>query len=389
MTYPEVVIIGGGIIGCACAYYLAQEGVSVHLVEKGAIGDGASKAGMTHIVTWEEPEIHLHLARESNRLYQELSQVLPMDIEYRQSGSIAIVEHPEGMASFGETVRRLQDWGVKCQLLRAAELVSMEPNLAPDVGGGAYFEEDAQVNPLYATQAMACAAKERGAVIETFSEVIGIECTSDHRRVTAVQTVRGRIPCEKIVIAAGAWSGQIAKMVNLEVPISPRKGTLVVTAPVPEDLFRCKILLAAGYMDSVREGASSGVAVAANVQQVKNGNLLLGSSRQFVGFDASVDPRVVSMMMKRNLRFFPALAKVTAIRTWAGFRPYTPDLLPIISAVDTIPGLYIAAGHEGIGITEAPITGKLISQIITGQTPDLPLGLLSLSRFKEALKNLI
>lgn len=381
MTHPDVVIIGGGIVGCACAYYLAQAGVRIHLVEKGALGSGASKAGMTHVVTWEEPEVHLQLAKASRRLYQELSQVLPLDIQYRETGSIAIVERPEGMASFGETVRRLQEWGVKCRLLSAAELTSIEPNIAADVGGGAYFEEDAQVSPLYATQAMAWAAKERGAVIETFSEVVGIECTPDGHQVTAVRTAKGLIPTGNVVIAAGAWSGQIARLVNLDVPISPRKGILVVTAPLPETLFRCKILLAAGYMDSVREGASSGVAVAANIQQVKNGNLLLGSSRQFVGFDARVDAQVVSMMIKRNLRFFPVLAKVTAIRTWAGFRPYTPDLLPIISAVDSIQGLYIAAGHEGIGITEAPITGKLISQLVTGQAPDLPLGVLSLSRF--------
>ena len=384
MTYPDVVIIGGGIVGCACAYYLTQAGVHVHLLEKGALGSGASKAGMTHIVTWEEPETHLYLSRESKRLYQELSQVLPIDIQYRETGSIAIVEQPQSMASFGETVRRLQKWGVRCQILSTDELIAMEPRIAADVGGGAYFEDDAQVNPLYTTQALARAARERGSVIETFREAIGIECSADQKRVTAVQTVQGRIPTGNVVIAAGAWSGQVANTVQLEVPILPRKGTLVVTAPLPGDYFSCKILLAAGYMDSVRDGSSSGVAVAANVQQVKNGNLILGSSRQFVGFDATVDPTVVSKMMKRNLRFFPDLANVTAIRTWAGFRPYTPDLLPIISAVDTIEGLYIAAGHEGIGITEAPITGKLISQLITKETTDIPLGNLSFSRFNKS-----
>jgi len=384
VTYQYVVIIGGGIVGCACDYYLTQAGVRVHLLEKGALGSGASKAGMTHIVTWEEPETHLYLSRESKRLYQELSQVLPIDIQYRETGSIAIVEQPQSMASFGETVRRLQKWGVRCQILSPDELIAMEPRIAADVGGGAYFEDDAQVNPLYTTQALARATRERGSVIETFREAIGIECSADQKRVTAVQTVQGRIPTGNVVIAAGAWSGQVANTVQLEVPILPRKGTLVVTAPLPGDYFSCKILLAAGYMDSVRDGSSSGVAVAANVQQVKNGNLILGSSRQFVGFDATVDPTVVSKMMKRNLRFFPDLANVTAIRTWAGFRPYTPDLLPIISAVDTIEGLYIAAGHEGIGITEAPITGKLISQLITKETTDIPLGNLSFSRFNKS-----
>jgi sarcosine oxidase subunit beta len=126
--------------------------------------------------------------------------------------------------------------------------------------------------------------------------------------------------------------------------------------------------------------------VAANIQQMPNGNLLLGSSRQFVGFDPSVDPGVVASMLQRNLRFFPSLDRITAIRTWSGFRPYTPDLLPIISRSD-IEGVYIACGHEGIGITEGPVTGKCISQLITGQTPVVNLEQLSITRFqKETLK---
>jgi sarcosine oxidase subunit beta len=136
-------------------------------------------------------------------------------------------------------------------------------------------------------------------------------------------------------------------------------------------------------MDSVRSGATSGVSVAANIQQAVNGNLVLGSSRQFTGFERSVDPMVVAMMLTRCLRFFPVLAELSAIRTWAGFRPYTPDLLPIISAVETISGMYIAAGHEGIGITEGPITGKLISQLVTGQVPAIPLEEVSFSRFTQ------
>src|ERR1035437_5536968 len=109
---PGVVVFGGGIVGCSCAYYLAKAGVKVHLVEKGPLGSGASKAGMMHVVTWEEPEIHLQIARMSKRLYEELSHELPFDIEFRKTGSIAIVEKPEGMVTMGETIQRLQKWGL-------------------------------------------------------------------------------------------------------------------------------------------------------------------------------------------------------------------------------------------------------------------------------------
>ncbi|GAB4480870.1 MAG: FAD-dependent oxidoreductase [Anaerolineales bacterium] len=336
---------------------------------------------MSHIVTWEEPEIHLLLSKESKRLYQELSQSLPIDIQYRETGSLALVENPDGMETFQQTIQRLQRWGVRCQILDVVELTKSEPIISPDIGGGVYFEDDAQANPLYTTQALAIAAREHGAIIDPFNEVVSIETSSDSQKILAVQTVKERIPTECVVIAAGAWSSQIGKMVNIEVPVSPRKGTLVITTPLPQDYLNCKIILAAGYMESLKEGTSGGIAVAANIQQVANGNLLLGSSRQFVGFDGKVDPKVVSLMMKRNLRFFPDLKRVTALRMWAGFRPYTPDLLPIISEVEQVPGLYIAAGHEGIGITEAPITGKLITQIILKQTPNVPIGPLSYSRF--------
>lgn len=380
---PDVVIIGGGIVGCSCAYYLSQMGVKVHLVDKGAVGSGASKAGMMHIVTWEEPEIHLKLAKRSKELYKQLSQELMIDINYRETGSIAIVEKPESMGTFGEMVAHLNTLGVKGHMVTGPELVKMEPNIAPDVAGGAYFDDDGQVNPLYACLALTQAARQCGAVIDPFNEVTGFELNPEKNAVGAVLTRNGRIPTKAVVIAAGAWSGEIGRMLGLMIPIKPRKGTLVVTVPVPDDLINCKVILAAGYMDSVKAGASSGVAVAANVQQAKNGNLLLGSSRQFVGFDGSVDPMVVASMLQRCLRFFPALAEISAIRTWAGFRPYTPDLLPIISPVDQVAGLYIAAGHEGIGITEGPVTGKVISQLITGQPTDVPLDELQFSRFQQ------
>jgi len=352
-------------------------------VDKGSVGSGASKAGMMHIVTWEEPEIHLKLAKRSKELYKQLSQELMIDINYRETGSIAIVEKPESMGTFGEMVQHLNTLGVKGHMVTCPELVKMEPNIAPDVAGGAYFDDDGQVNPLYACLALTQAARQCGAVIDPFNEVTGFELNPEKNAVSAVLTKNGRIPTKAVVIAAGAWSGEIGRMLGLMIPIKPRKGTLVVTVPVPEDLINCKVILAAGYMDSVKAGASSGVAVAANVQQAKNGNLLLGSSRQFVGFDGSVDPMVVASMLQRCLRFFPALAEISAIRTWAGFLPYTPDLLPIISPVDQVAGLYIAAGHEGIGITEGPVTGKVISQLITGQPTDVPLDELQFSRFQQ------
>jgi D-hydroxyproline dehydrogenase subunit beta len=379
---PDVVIIGAGIIGCSCAYYLSQAGVKVHLVDRGPLGSGASKAGMMHVVTWEEPEIHLKLSARSKDLYQQLSQQLPMDINYRPTGSIAIVEKPDSMDSFTRTIQRLTTLGVRAALLSPADLVEMEPCIASDVAGGVFFPDDAQVNPLYATLALAQAASSAGAILDLNNEVTGFELSTGEDRLNAVQTVHGRISSNIAILCAGAWSAGLGRMVGLDIPIKPRKGILLVTAPVSDALLHCKVILAAGYMDSLKNGVSGEVAVAPNIQQAQNGNLVLGSCRQFVGFDTSVDPRVAARMLQRCLRFFPFLANVPVIRTWAGFRPYTPDLLPIISPVEQISGMYIAAGHEGIGITEAPVTGKLVSQMITGQQPEISINELSFSRFQ-------
>ena len=384
-TAPDVVIIGGGIVGCACAFYLAREGLRVQLVERGPLGSGASQAGMSHVVTWEEPEMHLRLARASRQLYEQLQEELPLPIEYRRTGSIAVVEHAVGMEGMAAMAERLNCWGVECSLLSTAELRRLEPRLAPDLAGGAFFPGDGQVNPLLVTQALAEGARQMGAVIETGCEVTGLVLDSGRKAVSGVQTARGVIATGAVVLAAGAWSGALARLAGVELPIQPRKGTLIVTAPLPEDALRCKVVLSAGYMDSLH-GGPSGVAVAANVQQVQNGNLLLGSSRQFAGFDRSVDPHVVGEIIRRCLRIMPFLAQVTSLRVWSGLRPYTPDLLPVIGEFEQVQGLYAAAGHEGIGITEAPITGRLISQLVTGQPTEVPVEQLSPGRFLQTVR---
>lgn len=168
-------------------------------------------------------------------------------------------------------------------------------------------------------------------------------------------------------------------------PISPCKGTLAITVLVAENLFRCKAMPSTDYLDTVRSDNTNSIVVATNLQQEKNCNFLLGSSRQFVGFDSIVDLNVISMVLSRTLRFFPFIARITVLRAWVGFRLSSPDLLPIILPVESIDGMYIAARHEGIGITETPIKGKLISQLITGQQPEIPSDELMLSRCQQVV----
>ncbi len=380
MANPDVVVIGGGIIGTCCAYYLAKEGLKVTLVERGEICSEASKSSQGHLFLWELPEINIILAKASIKLYWQLNKELNFDIELRNTGSMSIADSPEAFNSLKNTVEELRSAGVVCELLDSGEFTKREPNVTPDIAGGAYFPEDGQLNPLLATIAIAQAAKILGAELKTETGVTGIELSPDKSKVTGVQTNNGKISTKYVVNAAGAWSGKIGEMAGINIPVVPRKGNLIVVENVPDDFINCKIIIASGYLDSLK--TDNKVAVAANVQQTTCGNLLLGSSREFAGFNKEVDPEVISEIAKRCLKFFPALENLNTIRSWAGLRPYSPDMIPIISD-SPVEGFYIAAGHEGVGITMGPITGKLIAQLITKQKTELPLEQLSVNRFSK------
>lgn len=378
MANPDVIVIGGGIIGTCCAYYLAKEGLKVTLVERGEICSGASKTCQGHLFLWELPEINIKLAKASKKLYWQLNEELDFDIELRNTGSMSIADSPESLDTLKKTIEELRNSGVECELIDSNEFSKREPNVISEIAGGAYFPEDGQLNPLLATIGIAQASKKLGVEVKTNTLVKGIELSPDKSKATAVLTNDGKIKTKYIVNAAGAWSGQIGEMAGINIPVVPRKGNLIVVENVPDDFINCKIIIASGYLDSLK--GDSKVAVAANIQQTKEGNLLLGSSREFTGFNKEVNPEVISEIAKRCIRFFPALAELHTIRSWAGLRPYSPDMIPIISD-SLIEGFFVATGHEGVGVTMGPITGKLIAQMITKQKTELPIERLSVNRF--------
>jgi len=378
--HPDVVVIGGGIIGCSCAYYLSLEGLKVTLIERGSLASGTSGACEGNVLTWNKrPGIELDLATLGASLYKELSEELPLDIELTRRGCLLIAEDPEDLAEIEGKMDLLLDKGIRCHMLDQLETLKLEPKLSPDIAGGIFFPEEIQVNPMLTTFALAKAAKARGAVIRTFCRATGIEL-SPKGEVVAVDTTEGRVFTRLVINAAGVWSGEIGRMVGLDIPVLPRKGHVIVTEPA-DGMIRHTVM-EAGYTRTVME-SGEGVAVAAVMEPTRSGNILLGSSREFAGFDRSVDPLLISAILSRVLRLLPDLKHINLIRSYAGLRPCTPDRLPIISGSNEIKGFYVATGHEGIGVCLAPITGKLMAQMITGRRTDLPLEDLSLSRFRE------
>lgn len=367
--FPDVVVIGGGIIGAACGYYLAREGLSVHLLERSFLASGTSGACEGNLLSWDkELTKELPFGQRSFQLWRELVDELEIDFEYQPKGSVMVAENEQSLAAVEQKVRELAAAGVPGQMLDPQQLHQEEPALADDLVGGALFPEDGQVEPRCATSALAEGGRRHGLVVRQNCPVKRIALSPDGR-VEAVETVSGRIPTAAVVIASGVWSREVAATVGVDVPVHPRKGQIVVVEKAPY-LFRRK-LSEAGYTAAV-ESSAAALQVAMVVESTRSGTLLLGSSRELVGYDRSVSLKVAAAITARALRFFPSLSGLRAIRNYAGLRPFSPDHLPIIGPLSGVEGLYVATGHEGAGIGLAPATGRLISQWVTKRPLDFP-----------------
>ena len=377
----DVLIIGGGVIGASIAYYLARRKVRVVLLEKGELAGGTSGAcdGLVFLQS-KKPGVHLELALTSQKLFQELDRQLPVPIHYQNKGGLIVVESEEEQEAMQAHVQNCRSNGLEVSLLDRRDLLQMEPHLSPELFGAAYSPLDSQVNPISLAQGLALGARDFGAQILTWTEVLDIECTG--AKIEAVKTSHGRIQTRTVVNAAGIWAPAVARMAGIDLPISPRRGQILVTEPLPLLLGKC--LLSARYIGAkYKPGLQSGTGGGVSMEQTESGNLLLGSTREFVGFDCRTTLSGLKGIAGACSRIIPALQDVLAIRSFAGLRPYTPDGLPILGRVPDKPGFILAAGHEGDGIALAPVTGLLIAQLITDGATDISLEAFSCGRFGE------
>jgi glycine/D-amino acid oxidase-like deaminating enzyme len=270
--------------------------------------------------------------------------------------------------------------GLKVDLLEGREAGELEPSLARDVMAFTHCPLDAQVNPIYLSLAFIRAARQHGAKLFSHTPVTAI--TLKHGEVHSIQTGGGKMETRVVVNAAGVCAPEIGKMVHLDVPIAPRRGQLLVTEPLPPLLKRC--LLSAGYIAAkyspvIAEGGDTGV----SIEQTGNGNLLLGSTREFVGYDRRTTVEALHRIATGTIRLIPRLKDAHLIRAFAGLRPYTPDGLPILGKVERVAGFIMAAGHEGDGIALSPITGQLIAELIADGRPSMALEDFRLERFAQ------
>lgn len=376
----DIVIIGGGIIGTSCAFFLAREGVKVVLVERNEIASGTSSAGEGNILVSDKlPGPELALAQLGRSIWQDLADELPDDFEFDAKGGILVAETAEDLTTLVHHTQQLQSAGVTARLLTHEELHELEPFLACDVAGAALFPEDAQGHPPLACRALVKNAQQHGLIVHEHTEVLAIE-RNQQGAISKLATNKDTISTPCVINAAGPWSKQVATLVGYDLPILPRKGHLLVTEPLSPRVYHK--IAEVGYTTTVTQ-AQNDLQVAAVVEGTRSGNILLGSSRQFVGFDNSIEQRVVQAILQRAQRFFPVFISSPVFHARIGFRPYSPDHLPIIGEVPGVPGFYINSGHEGAGFGLGPASAKLLSQLILKRSCPINLAPFQPGRFQE------
>ena len=349
-TY-EVILVGAGIVGAACAMECVRQGMSVAVVEGDVVGGGATAAGMGHIVVMDDSPAQMALTQYSQQLWNEISPQLPQDVEYEATGTIWIATDDSEMAEIHRKQALYEAHGIPVQVLDQQALREAEPNLHHDLAGGLLVSSDAVLYPPCAARYFLLEAEKGGAVTYRKHAVAMGQGSVKLSDGTILTTSR-------LVNAMGAMATDLTPGLN----IRKRKGHLVITDRAPG--FVRHQLVEVGYLRSA--GSSTGNSVAFNVQPRKTGQILIGSSRQYDAEGKQVDSPVLLEMMQRVQQYLPGVKDLSVIRTWTGFRAATPDKLPLIGPHPEDETLFLATGHEGLGITTSLATAKLLMQSFTG-----------------------
>ncbi|KPI27882.1 FAD dependent oxidoreductase [Actinobacteria bacterium OV320] len=371
-------VVGAGMVGAACALYAARAGLDVILVDRGPVAGGTTGAGEGNLlVSDKEPGPELQLALLSAKLWGELAQEMGAAVEYEPKGGLVVASTPASLTALAELAAGQRAAGVSAVRVGADQLHELEPYLARGLAGGVLYPQDAQVMP---TLAAAHLVRASGARLQTGRTVVQV-LLDTAGAVRGVRTDRGDILAPAVVNAAGTWGSEVAALAGVRLPVLPRRGFVLVTEPLPRRV-RHKVYAA----DYVADVASDSAALQTSpvVEGTAAGPVLIGASRERVGFDRSFSLPVVRALAAGATRLFPFLEQVRAMRTYLGFRPYLPDHLPAVGPDPRVPGLFHACGHEGAGIGLATGTGHLIAQTLTGRRPELDLAPFRPDRFDRA-----
>jgi len=354
----DAIVIGAGIVGAACALELAKSGMSVAVIERDGVASGATGAAMGHIVVMDDSPAQFALTRYSQSLWHELSPELPATIEYAQPGTIWVAADEEEMAELRRKHQFFAANNIPAAILDAKQLAEAEPNLSRSMAGGLLVSSDAILDPTRAAHHLLEQTLRHNAEL-----LLGRVVTN---------AANGRVVLEdnteftaSIVINA---TGALSPNLSPGIPVRKRKGHLSITSPYPGYVHHQLIEL--GYLKSAHDSDADSVAF--NVQPRQNGQILIGSSRQFGSESPEIDRHIIEAMIERASLYMPEITSLATVRTWTGFRAATPDKLPLIGPTEDS-SISLATGHEGLGITTSLATARLLADYLLGKTPPIPI----------------
>ena len=412
---PDVLVIGGGAVGVCSAYYLVERGFSVALVEKDEICSGCSwgNAGLIvpshsiplaapgvvaqglkwmlnpespfyikprlsfELISWlwkfsraatkrralQSTPVLAELSRASMDLFDELAALEGLEFAFAHRGALILYLTQKGLEGGIKEAEMLGRVGIESQVMNQQQVRQLEPTLSSSPGiGGVYYPGDAQLIPAEFVEGLAARVEKSGGKILPSTEIFGFE--SDGKRITSVRTTRGELHPREVVLCAGCWSPAILKNLGIKVPIQPAKG-YSITIKKPPGSPDLPVIFGEAKATATPMGDT----------------LRFAGTLELAGLDFSINQRRVGAILRAARNYLPAIEEFDLIRTWRGLRPCTPDGLPILARAKTLENLIVAAGHATLGVSLGPVTGKLVSQIVAGDEPLIPLEPLALERF--------
>ncbi|WP_166997163.1 NAD(P)/FAD-dependent oxidoreductase [Paramicrobacterium fandaimingii] len=383
MSY-DVAIIGAGIVGAAIARALSRDGVSVVVLERGAAAAGTSGQGEGNLLVSDKaPGRELELALHANRRWIELAADLADElgpdfpnIEFERKGGLVVATTEAGAEPLKNFARSQAGAGVDAQVIETSEALRLEPHLNPAITAAVAYPQDSQVQPVIATEALLASARLAGAEVRCGVDVLGsIRSTSG--KLTGVRTGAGAVTAPTVVNAAGPWAAEVASRLGVGLPVRPRRGVVLVTTRMPHRIFR-KVY--DGDYFGATQSNDAALQTSSVVESTAAGTVLIGSSREQIGFDSQLRAEVIREIAAKCTRVFPFLRSASVMRAYGGFRPFMPDHLPVIGPDHRLPGLWHATGHEGAGIGLSVSTADLVSDLYAGRTPELDAEAFSVSR---------
>jgi sarcosine oxidase subunit beta len=365
----DIVIIGGGVVGCSIAYNLAKLGAkNIILLEKNTLASGATGRCGAGIRQQFGTKMNCILARESIKIFENLSQELEYDIELNQGGYLILAYTEKEVNQFKKNVALEQSLNIKARFITVEEAKEIVPPLnTEDILAATFCPTDGHANPFKTNFAYAEAAERLGVKIYTFTEVKEIE--TENHKIVAVNTDKGKVLTPIVVNAAGGYSGIIGKMVGVDLPVYSQRHQILITEPL-DPLFRPMLMSFSRNFYCQQTPHGSIIMGFGDPNERKDGDI--GSSWQFA-----------QKMAQKMTAVLPLLKEVSMIRQWAGLYNMSPDAQPILGEHPQIEGFYMAIGFSGHGFMLAPITSKLIAELILKRKTSLPIDKLEIGRFER------